>query len=251
MNGMIRIDRQALAIALVVGIAYLGLGAVWPLAIGAGALVYALKAALDLRVWHRTRRPSAPAPLPGTPEALWVARGERALMSIQQLRRSARSEAIAQRCASIATHADASLMALRQLAHQGSVVSAVGRPGEIDELRSAEQNLRTQLSRTTGPLRTELERTLASIAARRQAAERLDAARRELHRRMEGAALGLEEVVARLAEIVALSDAGGRSAPIEDLVSELDALGTALAETEELALPRDPIAITGPENEGG
>jgi hypothetical protein len=249
MNATIRIDRQALVIALIVGIAYLVLGSAWPLAIGTGALVYCLKVALDLPVWRRARRRSAPAPLPGTPEALWVERGERALISIQQLRRSARSEAIAQRCASIAAQADTSLTALRQLAHQGGVVSAVGRPGEIDELRNAEQDLRAQVARATGPLRLELERTIASITARRQAAERLDAARRELHRRMEGTALGLEEVVARLAEIVALTDAGGRSAPTDDLVSELDSLAIALAETEDLGRP-EPVAITAPQNEG-
>lgn len=249
MNGTVRLDRPAFAIALIVGIAYLVLGSAWPLAIGTGALVYALKVALDLPVWRRARRQSAPAPLPGTPEALWVERGERALMSIQQLWRSARSEAIAQRCASIAAQADTSLTALRQLAHQGGVVSAVGRPGEIDELRNAEQNVRAQLARATGPLGLELERTVASIAARRQAAERLDAARRELHRRTEGAALGLEEVVARLAEIVALTDAGRRSAPIDDLISELDALANALEETDELG-GHEPIAITAPQNEG-
>lgn len=249
MNGAVRIDRPALGIALVVGIAYFVLGSALPLAIGAGALVYCLKVALDLPMWRRARRRRAPAPLPGTSEARWVERGERALMSIQQLRRSARSEAIAQRCASIAAQADTSLTALRQLAHQSGVVSAVGRPGEIDELRNAEQNVRAQLARAAGNLGPELERTLASIAARRQAAERLDAARRELDRRMEGAALGLEEVVARLAEIVALTDAGGRSAPIDDLVSELDVLATALTETADLGGP-DPIAITAQENEG-
>jgi hypothetical protein len=239
MNGAIHIDRPALAIGLIVGIAYYLLGAAWPLAIGAGALVYCLKVALDLPMWRRSRRRRAPAPLPGTSEARWVERGERALMSIQQLRRSARSEAIAQRCASIAAQADTSLMSLRQLAHQAGVVSTVGRPGEIDELRTAQQNVNAQLTRATGPLRGELERTLASIAARRQAAERLDAARHELDRRMEGAALGLEEVVARLAEIVALTDAGGRSEPIDDLVLELESLATALSDTEELADP-DP-----------
>lgn len=230
MNGHVIFDGRGLAFAILVAAAYLVLGSSWPLAIGAGVLVYAVKVALELRSWQRP--PRMPAPVAGSVEAVWLERGDRAIASIEQLRRSARSEAVSQRFAAISAQAQLTLAGLRRLAYQAGVVSALTRPAEADELRAAEQRMQKQLEAASGPLRGELERTLASIVARREAAERLEAARHELHARIESSALGLEGVVARLAEIVAITDGAPRGTPVDELVSELDTLRTAMVEAE-------------------
>ena len=247
MDARSRLDRRGLGLALLVAVAYLALGSPLPLAIGAASLAYAVKAALDLPVWRRQRR--TPPPLPGTPEALWLERAELALSSIEQLRRSARSEAVAQRCAGIRVQAEVSVAALRRLTYQAGVVSGIARSSEVAELRAAEERARAQLLRTPEPGRDELQRAVASLAARRAAAERLHATKRDLDARVESSALELEGVVARLAEIVAISDDGSRTTPINELVSELESLSSALAETEELGR-RSVYALTAPVDEG-
>jgi len=127
MRTPLRIDNSGLVLGLAVAAAYFFLGAALPLALGTGLLVYLLKLTLDLP-WHTYRR-GLPAPEFGSPEALWLERAGRALMSIKELRRSARSESIAQRCAAIAIQAEASVATLRRLAYQSSVVSGLARSG--------------------------------------------------------------------------------------------------------------------------
>ena len=73
-----------------------------------------------------------------------------------------------------------------------------------------------------------------SLATRRRSEDRLESTRLELYTRIEGSVLGLEGLVARLAEIVALSDAGTDVASVDDVAFELDTLRTALVESEEL-----------------
>jgi len=227
MRTSLRLDRAGLALGIAVAAAYAFLGAAWPLAIGAGLLVYTLKVTLDLP-WRPYQR-RLPAPEFGSPEALWLERAARALGSIRELRRSARSESIAQRCAAIAVQAEASVATLRRLAYQASVVTSLGRSRE------------TVWAPSLGP---------ESLAARHAATERLESTRLELHARIEGSVLGLEGLVARLAEIVALTEAGADVASVDELAFELDTLRTALVETEELG--RSSVhALIAPMERGG
>src|SRR6266545_7147794 len=208
MRTPLRIDSSGLVLGIAVAAAYFFLGAAWPLALGTGVLVYLLKLTLDLP-WRAYRRP-LPAPESGSPEAMWLERAGRALMSIKELRRSARSESIAQRCRAIAVQAEGSVATLRRLAHQSSVVSGLARSG----------------ART----------------------DRLENTRLELQTRIEGSVLGLEGLVARLAEIVALSEAGPDVASVDDLAFELDTLHAAMVETEELG--RSIHSLAAPNERG-
>ncbi|MEP6694777.1 MAG: hypothetical protein ABJB39_09045 [Chloroflexota bacterium] len=214
-----------MVLSLAVGIAYLFLGAAWPLALGAGVLVYTLKLALELP-WRPYQR-RLPAPDPGSPEAFWLQRAANAVRSIKELRRSARSESIADRCAAIAIQAEASVGTLQRLVYQASVVSGIARSRDV-----------------TGA------QIFYAQSARNEAAERLESTRRELHERIEASVLGLEGLVARLAQIVALSEAGGEVASMDELAFELDSLRAALVETEELG--RSSMhALSGPNEKGG
>ena len=206
MRSPLRIDRAAFALGIAVATAYVFLGAAWLLAVGAGVLVYALKVTLDFP-WRGYRR-RMPAPKPGSPEAIWLERAGLALQSIKALRRSARSEGVAQRCAAIALQAEASVATLRRLTYQASVVAGL------------------------------------------PATARLESTRLELHSRIEGSVLGLEGLVARLAEIVALSESGADVASVDELAFELDTLRTALVETEELGR-RSVHALIAPGERGG
>ena len=61
--------------------------------------------------------------------------------------------------------------------------------------------------------------------------------------------LGLEGLVARLAEIVALSEASPDVASVDDLAFELDNLRAAMVETEEIG--RSVHSLTAPIERGG
>jgi hypothetical protein len=248
MNTNIRIDRRGLAIAGAVAISYLALGAPLPLAGAALVVTYGLSAVFSRPdEW----RPSSdlPALQAGTPEATWVERAAAAAASIEELRRTARSETIAQRCAAIARQARLAVTALHRLAYQAGVVAGMTRSTELAELRSAEQRARSELAASTGPGRAEADRTVASIRARRESAERLDATRRDLGDRIQAGALGLEGVVARVAQIVALTDDTSRSTSIDDLAAELDALRDALVASDAID-DAFTNAITATEREG-
>lgn len=215
-----RVDRAGLILAIAVAVAYTFLGAAWPLALGAGALVYLLKLTLDLP-WESYRR-RLPPPAAGSLEEGWLARASNALRSIKELRRSARSPSIARRCDAIAVQAEASIRTLRRLAYQSGLVTALVPPSETRHLHGA----------------------------RPEAAVRLESTRRELHARIEDSVLGLEGLVARLAQIVALSEAGADAASMDELTFELDTLRAALEETEALGR-RSMHALAAPDERGG
>jgi hypothetical protein len=222
MNAPFRLDRAGLVLGLAVAAAYVALGATWPLALGASLLVYLLKLALD-RPWQRHGRRTPPPDI-GSPEALWLDRAGRALRSIRELRRSAHSDGIAQRCAALELHAEASVATLGRLAYQASVISGLARSREA-----------TSVPGLAGP-------------TRHASADRLENTQLELYARIEASVIGLEGLVARLAEIVSLSESDVTS--VDDLAFELETLRSALVETEELG--RTSVhALIAPIERGG
>lgn len=233
MSTHIRVDRRGLVFGAAVAVAYLLLGSPIPLALGAFGLIYALNAAMTHPAIGDPGG-TVPAIEAGTPEAAWVDRARRAALSIDRLRRSARSPAIAERCTAIATQARLSVSSLQRLAYQADVVSSVSGDTNVAELRATEERVHAQLAATTGATRLELDRTIALLVARRESAERLLATRQELDARIEAGALGLEGAVARIAEIVAIADDASSRTSIDELTNELDSLREALVETQDI-----------------
>jgi hypothetical protein len=226
-------DRATLALALAVGAAYLFLGAPLPLAILTAVLVCVVRGLLEAALSYRR----TPRPIPGTPEALLVSRAEAAVAAIRRLQASAGSGAIAYRCTVIAKQATDAVVILRRLAYQSGLVSRLAASTDLAELRRTDASLRLQLSvLDDGPARQQNEYALRSLSARLEAGERLEATQRALIGRIEAAALGLEGLVARVAEIVALSEFGSTAAApqVDELAAELDTLRAALVETEDL-----------------
>ena len=226
-------DRATLALAVAVGGAYLFLGAPLPLAILTAILVCVVRGLLEAVLSYRR----TPRPIPGSPEALWVIRAEAAVAAIRRLRASAGSGAVAYRCTVIAEQAADAVVILRHLAYQSGLVSRLAGSTDLAELRRIDASLRHQLGvLSEGPARQQNEYALRSLTARIEAGERLEATQRELVGRIEAGALGLEGLVARVAEIVALSELGsGVAAPqVDELAAQLDTLRAALVETEDL-----------------
>ena len=234
MNAMMFVpDRATLVLAVAVGAAYLYLGAPLPLALVTALLVCFARGLLEAALsYRRTLRPAR-----GTPEAMLIARAEAAVVSIRRLRASAGSGAVAYRCTVIAGQADGAVAILRRLAYQAGVVSRLEARTDLAELRRTDASLRHQLGvLDEGPAHQQTEYALRSLTAVLAAAERLETTRRELFGRIEAATLGLEGLVARVAEVVALSDFGSSVAGsgVDELAAEVDTLRAALIETEDI-----------------
>ena len=175
----------------------------------------------------------------GSAEERWVRRAEQAVRSFRRLGESVRSGPVAERSQAIGAQAEGMLEAVRRLAGQASAVREALRRIDVRRLMSEEDRLTYVLEQAENEeLRSEVERSLASVHAQHSVYGRLDDAARRLQARIEAVVIGLEGLVARLVEILALVEA---QSPVEGaqqvdaLSEELEGLRAGLVETENLS----------------
>jgi hypothetical protein len=185
-----------------------------PVGLGVAAVVYGVKVGAGLLTREREHRPAAEpslrAPRRGSIAEQWLTRAQQADRSLAELVGSPGSAAAKHQLVSVRDGAAEALTTLRRLA--GAVSAA-----------SSER------------VRTERQRSLDSVSEQLEVVRRLAGARDELLARMQATALTLEGLVARTAEVLAMSVSGGVDAS-EDrlavLAADLDGLRSGLAEAE-------------------
>jgi hypothetical protein len=190
-----------------------------------------------------SRRPETASALPITEHSAeqdWLRRGDAAVDTFRDLARSLPAGLASSHSASIATQADETLAGMRRLAGQASVTTKVAGRLHVPSLRSERERLRLQLDNAGDPdIAGELERSLGSIDEQVDIAQRLERSRATLLARLESSALGLERLVAQLAEILALSESATSpvegAAQLEALADDLEGMRTGLAEAEQLS----------------
>ena len=208
----------------------------------AAVATLALKLALDMSFAPRRVRISE-----HSGAGQWLGRGTLAVRSLRDLAASAEPGPLADRCQTIGDRAVATLEVMRRLAQQESTVAnllhRVDQLGVADEARALEREL---AAAPTTEMRAELTRSLASIRAQLQARDNLRVAREALLAKIRTVVLGLEGLVARVAEVIALgqSGAGMTEDRIGELEAELEALRGGLLETE--AFSRTAMAALAP-----
>ena len=235
-------DPWAVLIGAVAGGAAWAVGIVPVAAAGIGAAVWGVKAVTDAFL-DRDEEGTGWRLLPirgGSPEDRWVRRAERALRSLKDLSGSVRAGPVAQECVEISEQADTTIEAMRRLAGQASAVAIALRHLDGNKLASEEERLEQEVRSTKrGEVRDALERSLASVREQVAVRERLEQAGRTLLARMESGTIGLEGLVARLAEVLALAETaagtGREIQKIDELALELEGLRTGLTETEDLS----------------
>ena len=230
--------------ALVAGVAA---GSAWAVglpvaaAIGVGGAVFAVKAVCELGLPGRDGKRGRLRPPPiryGSPEQRWLERAAAAVRSFQALAGSARPGPLVDYATNVGQEAAATLDAVRRLGHQVSAVSIALEHINGAHLAAEERRLVTNLESAGQPeVREELSRSLQSVRDQVAVHHRLDQAQQSLLARMEAGALGLEGLVARLAEILtlretALAPTDGTN-QIDVLVEDLEGLRSGLAETED------------------
>jgi hypothetical protein len=178
--------------------------------------------------------------LQGSPEEAWLRRAELAARSLREVAAGARPGPVADRLATVVTEASSTLSDMRRLAGQTSAVTSAMWRVDVNRLERDEAQLVQSRDTEFAPdVRQEVDRSLVSVRGQLDVHKRLYDAAAALLARMQSGALGLESLVARIAELVALADAspGGVDGvqQIDELAADLEGLRLGLAETEELS----------------
>lgn len=212
-----------------------------PAAIGIGAAVLGAKVLAGSfskggRKRAAKRRDRRLPVITRTPEAAWLHRAEQAVDQFHDIAFSAEEGPIADRVRTFGVQTDESIASLQRLAGQASAVRlAIAR---VDPRRLQYERDRLMHEPTIGDpaVVAERERSLRSVQAQLETYQRLAITLTTLLARLESGALGIEGLVARLAEVVALADASGTStggaSQVDELAQELEGLRAGLVETE-------------------
>ena len=172
-----------------------------------------------------------------TPEAAWLNRAERAQVVFDQIADSAREGPVADQVRTFGDETAESLMALQRLAGQASAIrTAMARldPERLDLER--DRIVESSQGIEDPALLAERQRSLDSVQSQLDAYGRLDRTLAMLIARLESGTLGIEGLVARLAEVVALAEtssvAAGSLSQVDELAVELEGLRAGLVEAE-------------------
>ena len=230
-------DRTALAVAclaLVVGVLLmLPLLTTVFLAVAGWASEVVLRSVLDGSISFERRANVNPS----SQEAQWLLRSEQAVRAINRLAQSAPKGPVADRCRSIAANAALSIAGIRRIAGRASQIGAMLERIDSNRLTIEGSRLEADLAAAGTVLVTgELKRGLESVRAQQAVHERLSAAATAALARVQSASMGLDGLVARMAEIVALADEGAPAAGMAadhlgELAFEMEALRAGLADS--------------------
>jgi hypothetical protein len=206
-----------------------------------GAAVAGVKAVVGGLGGRRGSARREPLPVKGkTPEDAWLKRGERAVQSFDALASSVPEGMVSERSRTIGQQSKETLEGLRRLGGQASTTREVARHIDQTYLLHEELRLTQAVEREPDPdIREEEQKSLDSVREQLAIVQRLDQSLNMLLARMESGTLGLERLVAQLAEILALSESATSpvegAAQLEHLADELEGIRSGLAETERLS----------------
>jgi hypothetical protein len=212
-----------------------------PVGLGVAAVVYGVKIGAGLLTRDRDRPavepdPELRPPRRGSPAEQWLVRAQQADRSLADLVRSPGSAVAKQQLVPVREGAGEALATMRRLA--GQVTAVEDATDRIQPARLAAERDRlaaAAAAASSDRVRAERQRSLDSVTEQLQVVRRLAGARDELLARMQATALTLEGLVARTAEVLAMSVSGGVDASADrlaDLAADLDGLRSGLAETE-------------------
>jgi hypothetical protein len=220
------------------------LGAVaLPVGLGVAAVVYGVKVGAGMLARTRDQPDTEPEPelqlqppRRGSIAEQWLTRAQQADRSLADLARSPGSPAARDQLVPVREGAADALRTMRRLAGQVTAVEDAADRIQPGRLAAERDRLAAGVAAAgTDRVRAERQRSLDSVTEQLQVAQRLAGARDELLARMQATALTLEGLVARTAELLAMSVSGGVDASADrlaDLSADLDGLRSGLAEAE-------------------
>lgn len=194
-----------------------------PLAVGAAAVAYSVKAAYDVvlpngRRAERARDGQAPEPPRGSVEARLVQRARRAVATLGEIADGTTDQWSREQIDGVLAEAHQVVPDLLRAAHRLTTATAARARISVPELRKYREDLN---HRRGGPVE-ELERSRASVQAQLDIAGRLEKTCAELGARLESSVLNLETLTAQAAEVSASTVTSLDTArPVEGLIAQL------------------------------
>jgi len=244
-----------------------------PLALGVAGAAYGVKVAAGLLAERNaaTEEDRLPVPAKGSPAEVWLRRAEKAVRRLHEQATGPADPATRARVGLVDAEAAGTLLDLRRLAarvaalddaragidptrlhaQRAALLDAAGQDAAgqdaagqdaagPDTAPATDAGRDAALAYEHGPaLRSERERALAAIDGQLAVHARVTAAREAAVARLQSTATGLDELVARMSEVLALAAAAGTADTVGDRVvalsDDLEGLRAGLAETDALS----------------
>lgn len=208
------------------------IGAPVLLGVGVGAAVYGAKALTAALLGDGAADAPLPRPAAGSQAGRWLTRAERA---VQDLHQQTRGDGPLLAASRTADEADTVLASMRRLGAQSVAVAAALARADAPGLAAEAARLRDVAAGGS----TAAQQSARAVADRLAVRDRLTATAGQLDARLQSSALGLEGLVARVAELRAMAvDAGSvdpSAGDLQALTDEVEGLRSGLAQAEEAA----------------
>lgn len=201
-----------------------------PAGLGVAAAVLGVKVASGVLLGRDRRddRAAAPRLRRGSAAEHWLVRAQAAVRAMDEVALTGADD-----------EAHAAVAAVERLGEQSVVVEQALARVDAGGLDDEAARLAAQARQAPPSVRPELARSAAALQDRIAVRDRLRETHDTLLARMQSAALGLESVAARLAEVSVLGATTGGShdtaRQVAELTSEVEALRAGLAEAEALS----------------
>ncbi len=218
-----------------------------PVGLAIAGTVYGVRVGLGALTDRRPKRPARPgaanlpAPPRGSVAERWLRRAEAAVETLRQQTESPADAILRAQVGEVDDQAEGALDDLVRFAGQVTLIEQTASRIDQQRLQQDYGALQRGLQGLpAGMLRDERERALRAVGDQLDVARRLAEAREMLLARMQSAVLGLEGLVARMAELLALhaTTEGGATltaSRVAELTGDLEGMRAGLAEAEKLS----------------
>jgi hypothetical protein len=204
-------------------------------ALGVGVAVLAARAGVALATREPPPREARVLDVtPGSAEAGWLQRAEQAADGFVSLGDSLDSGPLAARVSDMEPVVRETLSTLERLAGRASATGKALSRVDLDAVTREQRRLKGELRSAHADVRGDLESALSAVQAQADVHARLSGARDKLLAQLQSGALGLDSLVARVAELTAATtDFAVDTGAVRELSDQLEGIRQGVLETEE------------------
>ncbi|WP_410607387.1 hypothetical protein [Amycolatopsis sp. lyj-109] len=206
-------------------------------AVGVGVAVLAARAGVAVATREKQPPPREARVLevtPGSAEENWLHRAEGAAEGFGSLSASLVAGPLAERVADMEPVVRETLSTLTRLAGRASATGQALARVDPDAVAQERRRLQRELRTANPEVRGDLEQALNAVQAQADVHARLTGARDKLLAQLQSGALGLDSLVARVAELTAAtSDVTVDTGAVRELSDQLEGIRQGVLETEQ------------------
>lgn len=206
-------------------------------AVGVGVAVLAARAGVAVATREKEPPPREARVLdvaPGSPEENWLHRASAAADGFASLSGSLGAGPLAERVADMEPVVRETLTTLERLAGRASATGQALSRVDLDAVRYEQRRLEQSLASAREEVRGDLEQALSAVQAQADVHARLSGARDKLLAQLQSGALGLDSLVARVAELTAATtDIAVDTGAVRELSDQLEGIRQGVLETEQ------------------